>query len=506
MEGVMPNYENYGQQPSISGKRKILPALCSLLLCFCLTLGETGKVAAETEVNGDITADTTWIKANNPYIVISGVTVKTGVTLTIEPGVEVRFDSNCSLTIDGTFIARGTSLESIVFTTNNPGQYWDYIHFSQGSTNAAYDVNGNYVSGSTMQYCLVEYAGGAALGSENGALRLQTAHPYVDHCTLKNNSTRGIYAWALNATLKITNSTIKNNRNTENGGGISLSQSSYPKNNLFGRSTISHCTISFNETSKNGGGVYLTGPVDCVKNDLSSNKAATGGGLFASSPGANPANGANISENSFRQNTAQKGGGLHSSSNSAIVNKNSFMSNRADSKGGGMSGSGQITWNIFSYNRAKQGSAYHTADSGSNTSPTNKLGYNCFYYNTASMETLYLGCNTIMEYNLVAHNLVTDPCPTQNIVLHEAGNRLNHNNLFSNYATYELKNNRIADVDATENWWGTAVLTEIQVKIYDRQDDPAKGVVDLDPWLMAPDPGAPCRFLPRPRYPIPSKK
>ena len=65
---------------------------------------------------------------------------------------------------------------------------------------------------------------------------------------------------------------------------------------------------------------------------------------------------------------------------------------------------------------------------------------------------------------------------------------LNYNNIFANTATYELWNDNphgSADVNAENNWWGTAVESEIQAKIYDWFDDATKGIVDYSPFATA---------------------
>ncbi|MFX0201414.1 MAG: hypothetical protein ACFFCW_35305, partial [Candidatus Hodarchaeota archaeon] len=71
--------------------------ICLLLLLIPLPLH------AATNVSGHIGTDTTWTKAGSPYIVTSDISVygdtTTGVTLTIEPGVEVRFNQAQSLSI-----------------------------------------------------------------------------------------------------------------------------------------------------------------------------------------------------------------------------------------------------------------------------------------------------------------------------------------------------------------------------------------------------------------------
>ena len=45
--------------------------------------------ANATDVSGDITTSTTWSVAGSPYVLVGGVTVRNGATLTVEPGVEV---------------------------------------------------------------------------------------------------------------------------------------------------------------------------------------------------------------------------------------------------------------------------------------------------------------------------------------------------------------------------------------------------------------------------------
>ena len=48
---------------------------------------------AGISVSGNIASNTTWALADNPITVADDVTVDAGVTLTVEPGVTVKFDS-----------------------------------------------------------------------------------------------------------------------------------------------------------------------------------------------------------------------------------------------------------------------------------------------------------------------------------------------------------------------------------------------------------------------------
>jgi len=72
---------------------------------------------AETTVNGTISTDTTWTRANSPYTLTNDVSVSNGVTLTIESGVTVNIGSH-QLLVYGILNARGTT-DRIVFLGNS---------------------------------------------------------------------------------------------------------------------------------------------------------------------------------------------------------------------------------------------------------------------------------------------------------------------------------------------------------------------------------------------------
>lgn len=78
--------------------------------------------ATRVDVNGDITANTTWT-ANNYYVLDSATRVRNGATLTIEPGTVIRSRNNNGrvpylLIAKGSKLnARGTAANPIVFTS-----------------------------------------------------------------------------------------------------------------------------------------------------------------------------------------------------------------------------------------------------------------------------------------------------------------------------------------------------------------------------------------------------
>src|SRR5688572_11255582 len=84
--------------------RRLVPAALALL--FLLTLPRFA--AADTLVSGTLSANTTWTLAQSPIVVTATVHVPAGVTLTIEPGVVVRFEAAQGLQVYGTLVARGT--------------------------------------------------------------------------------------------------------------------------------------------------------------------------------------------------------------------------------------------------------------------------------------------------------------------------------------------------------------------------------------------------------------
>lgn len=67
-----------------------------------------------TQVNGIISQDIIWTKANSPYNLIGPVDVTAEATLTIELGTVVNL-GGYYLQIDGTLISKGTKAYPIIF-------------------------------------------------------------------------------------------------------------------------------------------------------------------------------------------------------------------------------------------------------------------------------------------------------------------------------------------------------------------------------------------------------
>lgn len=109
---------------SLSAFVILIAAICLLFLDSTLKAApEMVALGSPTYVSGVIDTDTNWTIADSPYLVTGDLTVSEGVTLTIEPGVEVRFattddqssgeDSDkVELIVAGTLVADGVTLNS----------------------------------------------------------------------------------------------------------------------------------------------------------------------------------------------------------------------------------------------------------------------------------------------------------------------------------------------------------------------------------------------------------
>lgn len=172
------------------------------LLVVAILLFPSGGFAA-TSVGGRISTDTTWTLSGSPYIVTSSVqfygTTSTPITLTIEPGVVVKFQTGTYLQIaNGTnypavLSAAGTAGAPIIFTsykddtaggdTNGDGSAtspapgnWNYVSLWQGS------------SSSVLGHTEVRYGGGGG----QGTIYVYESSPAIQDSVITQSSNSGI--------------------------------------------------------------------------------------------------------------------------------------------------------------------------------------------------------------------------------------------------------------------------------------------------------------------------
>jgi parallel beta-helix repeat protein len=161
-------------------KNRILFLLGALM--FSLTL------SAQTNISTNISSNTTLTVANSPYVVTNSIDVNAGITLTVEEGAEIRFNSGVYLQVRGILSANG-----VKFTANGSTAkgFWDGIYVS-------YE---NYENGSvTLDNCIVEYA--SNLYVRKGQLSLKNS-------SINNFSEYGVQI-SSSGILNIETTTIKN--------------------------------------------------------------------------------------------------------------------------------------------------------------------------------------------------------------------------------------------------------------------------------------------------------
>ena len=103
-------------------------------------------VFASTLITDNINTDTLWTLNNSPYIISDTFTVSAGATLTIDPGVVVKFDpySSPSIYVSGSLVINGTKDNKIYFTSN----YDDNLGGETDDDHVCYDdvdVDGNVI-------------------------------------------------------------------------------------------------------------------------------------------------------------------------------------------------------------------------------------------------------------------------------------------------------------------------------------------------------------------------
>jgi parallel beta-helix repeat protein len=194
------------------------------------------ETALGTSVGGIIDTNTTWDLAGSPYIVINDVFVESGVTLTIEPGVLVKFHAEYVLYVDGTLMAVGTEFNRINITSN-----WvipDLHYYGE--------IRINSTGHAEIKYCEISYTIlGITLRSSNNNISNNIIHSNEDYginlgeSTNNNITSNQIFNNSDNAGIHLSGSSsnvIKNNNISSNHNGISLHQSDnniITDNNIF---------------------------------------------------------------------------------------------------------------------------------------------------------------------------------------------------------------------------------------------------------------------------------
>ena len=232
-----------------------IPLKTLLVLLFGLI--SINNSYAQTYVSGGIFSNTTWTTAGSPYIVTDTVVVFPGVTLTIQPGVVVKFNQHIPIEIrQASLVCLGTPSDSIIFTANS-------VSSSPGFYAGIYINGGSLIS--QFNYCSFNYADTAITTTSNFLIINNSSftdnfngiwsgggggHGYITASNFNSNINNGIYYQGMLG--GVTNSCNFNN----NGAGFNSYNdtltNSFFKGNKTGLASentiVNNCYFSQNKT------------------------------------------------------------------------------------------------------------------------------------------------------------------------------------------------------------------------------------------------------------------
>jgi len=197
-----------------------------LLLLLLSVLITTAPTLSLTHVSGEVSG--TWTVEDEPYYVDAAISIASRDSLTIEPGVTVRFSGRYGFTITGVLLALGTTEDSIVFRSSNPQpDAWLGIIF-----------NSIRAGSSRMDFCSIKYAyrgitfsnsspqvsNTSLVYHESNGMRFERSRAVVENCAIININGQGISILE-QANPIITGCTISGCEDN----GIAISEGSAPR-------------------------------------------------------------------------------------------------------------------------------------------------------------------------------------------------------------------------------------------------------------------------------------
>lgn len=167
-----------------------------VLLATALLALATSASAQVVQITTSVTSNTTWgptgTVVGTTFRIMNNISVTAGNTLTIQPGVVVKFNAGAQLAVAGALQAVGTAGSNIYFTSikddNNPAG--DTNADGNATTPATGDWNsivfadGTVDGSSALTYCDIRYAG----SSSYGALTFNSCSHAVTNCFIRKSS------------------------------------------------------------------------------------------------------------------------------------------------------------------------------------------------------------------------------------------------------------------------------------------------------------------------------
>ncbi|MBA4320876.1 MAG: hypothetical protein C0412_21000 [Flavobacterium sp.] len=383
-----------------------------LLLYFTLLINIV--TFAQTDVSGPYFSNSVWSLSGSPYNLTGDVQIPNGFSLTIEPGVQINFNSDYEILVKGNLIANGISGLPIKFNGNISGK--SMLLFK--STN---------LDNSKLSF--IDFKG------PKKALQLAQESEFSQDA-IKNSGTLSISNISLNNTTVQTNGYGTSAKLFIENASIASSTiiGVYPRSETIEIKNSSMTNSIVNSDSYNYGIVVN----ECIANNTQFSIGCCGANLkFQNSKlydsriiegGGNPKNGPVVIVNSNFTNTP-----LNLPAARVEISGSSFNYNTPNGLifGNGTFECSQITGN----------------NSGTAIKITGADGYN-------------IGNSVIISNSTINNNAIGLDIVNANII------SITNSNLYNN-TTYNIKNSSSKNITATNNWWGTTDTSLIKSSIYD---------------------------------------
>lgn len=213
-------------------------------------------IKSQTNISGGIFTNTTLTLSNSPYIVTNNLVVFPNIILTIEPGVELRFEKSKYLEVRGDLVAIGTSANRIVFTSNAASP--------TNSDWAGIKISSNAGGKASFEYCDFKYA----ITSNINECCILFGPINYKNCRFLNNYT-GISGSGYK--MKIENCEFINNYYGITDGNRTVINSTFTNNKygIFvtsGGIDVDNSVFINNETAIKGGGGFIKNSI--IKNNI----------------------------------------------------------------------------------------------------------------------------------------------------------------------------------------------------------------------------------------------
>jgi len=438
------------------------------------TINISGNTYDEIYVNSEAINNATWLNHNVPYIIGGDITINNANTLTINPGISMRFNGNYDLYVYGTLVADGTTNEHIEFTSNQetqaPGD-WGFVYFYNSDADCSLDycdiryggsTNGNVYLRSTSNVSITnslsEYSATA------GIFIRDSSTPLISDCIIQNNDAQGIKTLINTADPQISDCSILNN-----GSYAILTQADNLKN-ITGTMTISGNTL--NSICASGESIYTGSWLDHgIPYDFSSGLTVIDGNTLTINPGCEIRLGGNFNFAVYGYLIAEGTDVDHIT----FTRTPTYSGNWQYLYFYNPDGPCHLSYCDISYGGSSSGQIRFRG-AGTNVN----LDYCDIKYSNTS--GLYIAesshpsiQNCVITLNTANGIFISGPCyPTF------GSNSTEWNDIYNN-GTYDLYNGS-GDIMANYVFWGDDDSAYIEDRIYHNNDSVSLGTVDFDPW------------------------